>query len=417
MKHILIIITILIGFSSRLFAQTTTKIDTTANFTVYFRFDKAVVDSGFMDNKMTLHAMDSLLYQKEVLQTLDSIVVVASASPEGVVEHNISLAMRRAKAMKGYIIWKHSDINQQLIRVKHVGENWNGLRNLVESDNNVPYKNEIIKTLNANINPATKEWRLKQVGKGIAWKYIENNYLKYLRSGASCVIFYRTTVEPQKEPEVIIPPEIEQPIEQKTAEVMVENGIDLATIEKVKKPLLAIKSNLLYDAITVLNIEVEVPIGQRWSIAAEYIFPWWSSNKANWTMQMLSGHAAVKYWLVDRSKRDVLTGWHIGLYGGLGKYDFQMFDKDGEQGDFFDVGIQAGYAHTINNSGSLRMEYSLGLGYMQTDYKSYDKVRDTKYGDIKVFRYPWEVRRRNWVGPINAKISLVWLLHYNTRKR
>ncbi len=415
MKHILIIITILIGFSSRLFAQTTTKIDTTANFTVYFRFDKAVVDSGFMDNKMTLHAMDSLLYQKEVLQTLDSIVVVASASPEGVVEHNISLAMRRAKAMKGYIIWKHSDINQQLIRVKHIGENWSELKNLVERDNNVPYKNEMIKTLNANINLATKEWRLKQIGKGVAWKYIENNYLKYLRSGASCVIFYRTIVEPQKEPEVIISPKKEQPIEKEPVEVIVDQRIDLLTVEKVRKPLVAIKSNLLYDAITALNIELEIPIGNSWSIAAEYIFPWWSSNKANWTMQTLSGNASVKYWFGNREKKDLLTGWHIGLFGGLGRYDFQLFDNNGEQADYFDVGIQAGYAHKISKN--LRMEYALGLGYMQFDYKSYDKVRDTKYGDIKVFRYPWEVRRRNWVGPINAKISLVWLLHYNTRKR
>ena len=54
---------------------------------------------------------------------------------------------------------------------------------------------------------------------------------------------------------------------------------------------------------------------------------------------ILSGHASVKYWLGDRDAKEVLTGWNIGLYGGVGKYDLQLFDKDGEQGDFFDAGL------------------------------------------------------------------------------
>lgn len=41
-------------------------------------------------------------------------------------------------------------------------------------------------------------------------------------------------------------------------------------------------------------------------------------------------------------------------------------------------------------SRSLRMEYTLGVGYLRSNYEAYDRVRDTKYGDIKVVRYPWE---------------------------
>ena len=111
----------------------------------------------------------------------------------------------------------------------------------------------------------------------------------------------------------------------------------------------------------------------------------------------------------------VLTGWNIGLYGGAGKYDLQFFDKDGEQGDFFDAGIQGAYAHKIGKC--FRMEYSLGVGYLQRDSKKYDKANDTMHGDIKVFRYPWEVKRRQWFGPTSAKISLVWLLNKKTVKK
>lgn len=184
----------------------------------------------------------------------------------------------------------------------------------------------------------------------------------------------------------------------------------------VRKPLLAVKSNLLFDLASALNVELEVPMGKRWSVAGEWMFPWWRSNKSDLTMQLLAGHGEIRYWLGDRAKRDVMTGWHLGLYGGGGKFDFQVFNDDGSQGDFFDAGLSLGYAHRIGRSRSLRMEYTLGVGYLRSNYEAYDRVRDTKYGDIKVVRYPWETRRLNWIGPTRARISLVWLLHYRKRR-
>lgn len=47
----------------------------------------------------------------------------------------------------------------------------------------------------------------------------------------------------------------------------------------------------------------------------------------------------------------------------------------------------------------------------------YDKVNDTMYGDIKVFRFPWKVERKQWFGPTFAKVSLVWLLNKKTVKK
>ena len=84
----------------------------------------------------------------------------------------------------------------------------------------------------------------------------------------------------------------------------------------VRKPLLAVKSNLLFDLASALNVELEVPMGKRWSVAGEWMFPWWRSNKSDLTMQLLAGHGEIRYWLGDRAKRDVMTGWHLGLYGG-----------------------------------------------------------------------------------------------------
>lgn len=176
----------------------------------------------------------------------------------------------------------------------------------------------------------------------------------------------------------------------------------------------ALKTNLLFDMATALNVEVEVPLADRWSVAGEWMFPWWRNSKSNFTMQLLTGHGEVKYWLGNRMKHETMTGWNIGLYGGGGKYDFQIFNDDGAQGDFFDIGVSVGYAHKISHN--FRMEYSLGFGYLCSDYEAYHRVRNTQYGDIKVVDYPWETHRLNWFGPTRARVSLVWMLHYKKKE-
>lgn len=379
---------------------------------IRFRFDKSVIDSGYMNNAASLLKIDWILTDK--IAEIDSVVITASASLEGVVEYNQVLALRRAKAMKGYIVWKYPNINQHTIFARSIGEDWEGLRRLVEADGNAPYKEQLLKTLSQDVNPATKEWRVKQIGKGRAWSYITNHYLMYLRAATTCVVYYKKQeVEKPIEQPILMPPidTVEQVIEKMP---VTEELIISPQFVTIKKPLFALKTNLLFDAVSALNIELEVPIGKRWSVAGEWIFPWWRGVKSNFTMQLLIGHGEVKYWLGNRTKRNVMIGWSLGLYGGGGKYDFQIFNDNGVQGDFLDVGVSIGYAHKISRN--LRMEYSLGFGYLSSDYEAYHLVRNTKYGDIKVVDYPWDIHRLNWFGPTRAKISLVWMLNYKKRE-
>lgn len=60
-------------------------------------------------------------------------------------------------------------------------------------------------------------------------------------------------------------------------------------------------------------------------------------------------------------------------------------------------GLSIGYSHAIGKS--FNLQYQVGVGYLQTDYKNYQMMYDTKYGNVKVFEYPWEVKRRTIIGP------------------
>ena len=63
------------------------------------------------------------------------------------------------------------------------------------------------------------------------------------------------------------------------------------------KPLFALKTNLLFDLLSGLNVEVEVPIGKHFSLAGEWIFPWWLWEKKQYALEILNGNLELRYWL------------------------------------------------------------------------------------------------------------------------
>ena len=173
---------------------------------------------------------------------------------------------------------------------------------------------------------------------------------------------------------------------------------------------LAAKTNLLFDAASALNVEVEIPIGQQWSVAGEWIFPWWLWERKQVCLQVLSGNLEGRYWWGERQEKSPLTGWFTGLYTGAGLYDLEWKTK-GYQGEFFiAAGLSGGYAHPITKSGNLRMEYALGIGFMQTKYREYTPRNG---GEILAWQ---KDGRYSWFGPTRAKVSLVWMIDFKNKK-
>ena len=166
-----------------------------------------------------------------------------------------------------------------------------------------------------------------------------------------------------------------------------------------------------YISAKMPNIEIEVPIGKRWSINGEYMFPWWLFDGDKYSMQILMGGLEGRYWLGSHQKREnseVLTGHLFGLYAGGGKYDLQ-WKENGYQGEFFiAAGISYGWATRIARN--LHLEFNIGIGMLRTDYRHYH-ARDN-YQTLL-----WQENGKyTWFGPTKAKLSLVWLLNRKVRK-
>ena len=193
----------------------------------------------------------------------------------------------------------------------------------------------------------------------------------------------------------------------------VADGYDRPVDPERQKLLFALKSNALFWVAGAPNFGIEYPFNDRWSICGDYIAPWTSSFATGLYYQLLMVNAEARYWFGKRENRPVMTGWFAGVSVGGGYYDFMLNNKKkGIQGEFYILaGLSAGYSHSISSNDRVRLEYALGLGYLQTRYRKYT----WDYFDYMLDAPREQVWRTSILGPTQAKVSLVWLLYTNRK--
>ncbi len=417
-------------------------------FEVYFSAGSSNIDPSLMDNQARLKRLAKFVEKRK-----DDIIFIelnASASPDGSLTKNNELALSRADSIQSFLktlpIPPGTDVT-----VNNLGIDWAKLERLVKAKY-FPHRIEVLHIIRS-VPEITWE-KTASVGRKKTEIDSRNHQLMTLRGGApynymvkhlfpsmrtvnivanysiqgTTKIIENNVVEKVVDT-VFVDRDIEKVIIEKVTDtVFVDRGIEPVLQNKTyKTELLALKTNLLFDAISVINAEIEVPIGDRWSIAGEFVFPWWTmdntkpSSKRN-RLQVYNGNLEGKYWFGDRTDKPKMTGWFAGIHVGAGKFDME-YDGKGYQSDFFLVGgLGAGYAHTINKKGNLRMEYSLGFGCMQTDYVDYESHYDESYVSPENPDSPhWHPVRKNkhdftWYGPTKLKVSLVWMLNRNKKR-
>lgn len=173
-------------------------------------------------------------------------------------------------------------------------------------------------------------------------------------------------------------------------------------IEKLPfTPLL--KTNMLYDAALLPNIGLEIGIGQEWSVSANWMHAWWSSNAKHRYWRAYGGDLEVRRWfrLPRGNAQQDFCGHHAGIYGQMLTYDFEWGGK-GYQGRPWSWGAGVSYGYSLPVGKQFNIDFTLGIGYLTGDYMTYN-VQDNCY--------VWEsTRRRKWFGPTKAEVSLVWFM-------
>ena len=137
--------------------------------------------ADFRTNKEELKLIDNVVMQIEGDQNLSiqGIVIKGYASPEGPFAFNERLSKDRAIAMKLYLQTKYS-LSSNSIMVLWYGEDWDGLKNLVEKSD-LPEKDDVLAIINNNTKPDQKDKELKALNKGTTYRTLFKQFYPKLR--------------------------------------------------------------------------------------------------------------------------------------------------------------------------------------------------------------------------------------------
>jgi hypothetical protein len=291
-----------------------------------------------------------------------------------------------------------------------LGRDWEGLYRLADRDSNLPYRDETLALLR-KIASHPKEDSVRQLRafkKGTVYSYLYKHHFPALRASTMYVWYSEVKFPPFSahtslhKDYVMAKPDLKAP-----AWVMVEPD---APEEPEKQPYYwALKTNALYDVMLVPNIGVEFAANKQWSVAANWMYAWWSNRGKNNFWRIYGGDVEVRRWFGKKAAEKPLQGHHLGVYGQLLTYDFETGGR-GYMADKWNYTFGVSYGYSLPIAKRLNLDFTLGIGYWGGRYKEYLPVEG---------HYVWQsTKNRRWFGPTKAEVSLVWLLgHGNENKQ
>ena len=387
-------------------------------YNLFFRINSPIIDEDFQDNAKTIATM-----REDIEATLqmdgsvpDSLLILSTASPDGGYEFNKRLARNRAASTEKLLLEMFPQFKDAHIKVEYLEEDWDGLRQVLRAHPEFPQREEMLAVVEDNNDLQSKEYRLRALKQG--WRYLVRNYIHALRNSSITLTVVMTS--DNKDDEYVIEEVRPQMAELPAIQPDPVHFEPLPIVEilqriplevKFTKTILAARTNLLVPG---LNFGVEVPIGTNWSVGLDYYYPWAVSAENKWCGEMLGWFIDGKYWITgEKYKWDVnskLKGHAIGLYGGLGYYDYQK-RTNGIQGEYVDFGVDYTFAMPIAND-KLRLAFNVGVGYIYTLYRPYYPSSD--FDDL--IKEPGvKYRTTNFIGPTRASVSLVYPITVPTK--
>jgi hypothetical protein len=289
--------------------------------------------------------------------------------------------------MRSYLRWKHLEVAERFpIRMNVVGIDHVGF--------------DLLNRKNPPLTPTERRDMLQYAA--IRLKMKDGSYIvpdpagpRYITAPPEIV---RDTVYVEREPVIV----------RDTVFIQIVDTVTVHLPEaRTKKPLhLAVKTNLLYDAMLLPNLTAEVWLGNRWSLAVEGSWSWWSFGnpvQEQWVHRIQTAGAELRYWVKSPYP---LHGHALGAYGMSGNYDMRLFPRnEHSKGELSYGSWSAGlsYAYSMPIARKLNLEFGFALGYVEGKYYKYDYcMRHQEWNKRAAYN-------RHYFGPTRIGISLVWL--------
>ena len=156
---------------------------------------------------------------------------------------------------------------------------------------------------------------------------------------------------------------------------------------------LSLRANLLRWATLTPDLGLEWRICPSWGIAVNGSWTSWTWSDKDRRYALWEVAPEVRYYMGEKK------AWYLGAMFKAGQFNYKL-SETGKQGDLTGGGITAGYQLQLNKA--LALDFNLGLGYLNADSEKYEVIDGV--------RVRCGNETKNWCGPINAGVTLVWKL-------
>ena len=156
---------------------------------------------------------------------------------------------------------------------------------------------------------------------------------------------------------------------------------------------LSLRANLLRWATLTPDLGVEWRICPSWGIAVNGSWTSWTWSDKDRRYALWEVAPEIRYYMGEKK------AWYLGAMFKAGQFNYKL-SETGKQGDLMGGGITAGYQLRLNKA--LALDFNLGLGYLNADFEKYEVIDGV--------RVRCGNETKNWCGPINAGVTLVWKL-------
>ena len=156
---------------------------------------------------------------------------------------------------------------------------------------------------------------------------------------------------------------------------------------------LFLRANLLRWTTLTPDLGLEWRICPSCGIAVNGSWTSWTWSDKDRRYALWEVAPEIRYYMGEKK------AWYLGAMFKAGQFNYKL-SETGKQGDLMGGGITAGYQLRLNKA--LALDFNLGLGYLNADFEKYEVI-----DGVRVRR---DNETKDWWGPINAGVTLVWKL-------
>lgn len=168
----------------------------------------------------------------------------------------------------------------------------------------------------------------------------------------------------------------------------------------IQAQTIAVKSNLLYDASTTLNLGAEIGLAPRWTFDFSVNYNLWTFS-GNRKLKHFFVQPETRYWLCERFNGHFFGMHLLGGAFNIGGIPLSGLSKEFRcEGYMGGVGFTYGYQWMISRRWSL--EALLGLGYLYTQYNKFECADCGKKLESN--------RTQGFFTPTRVGISIIYLI-------